>query len=48
MPIPTEDDLTPLTKLPSEFVVAMIEMVQSDSAIAQKVSKMTGTSSGQP
>lgn len=48
MPIPTEDDLTSLKKLPSEFVIAMIEMVQSDSAIAQKVSKMTGTSSGQP
>ena len=48
MPIPTADNITPLTKLPLEFVVQMMEWLESDSDVAKRVSKRTGTSSGQP
>ena len=47
MPLPTEGDLTPLKNLPTEFIVAMLEWIQADSDIAKRVSKTTGTSSGQ-
>lgn len=47
MSLPTEDDFTSLEKLPLEFIVAMMEWIVSDSEIAKKVSKMTGTPSGQ-
>lgn len=48
MPLPAADDKTPLSKLPTEFVVAMIEWIADDSNIAKKVSKGIGTSSGRP
>lgn len=47
MPLPTVDDVTSLEKLPLEFIVAMMEWLEADSEIAKKISKATGTSSGQ-
>lgn len=46
MPLPTKEDLTSLTKLPTEFIVAMFEWLRDDSDLAKKVPKGTGTSSG--
>ena len=48
MPLPTMENITPLTKLPTEFIVAMFEWLRDDSDLAKRVSKTTGTSSGQP
>ncbi len=43
MPLPTIEDLSPLTKLPTEFIVYMIESLQRDSELAEKVKKTTTT-----
>lgn len=48
MPLPTSEDKTSLMKLPTEFIVVMIEWIEADSNIAKRVSKRTGTSSGRP
>ena len=47
LPIPSKDDVTSFTKLPTEFIVAMLDWVEKDSKLAKRASKATGTSSTQ-